>query len=381
MRKRISQKKQKLLSPSGKILRGMCIILLCCLLVRAVAETAEISEKSSDTSAGDIVFNYGIKLKKYSTTPLSVLALMSQSCLLRQNKDIPPCESEKSEQSEPSQEGVLYYHSNEKASENTVTDLTDVTENYEKADYLCSAAQIKVKNNPGLEFNVSELLSKKPDIIVSDDSPTLLIIHTHASEAYTPAGTDIYTESDPYRTEDRRYNVVALGDILTEALKSRGINVIHDRGIYDYPSYAGSYNRTYEAIKGYKEKYPSISMVIDLHRDASEVDGSLDYKTTFKNGDTTSSQVMLVVGSNASGLEHPGWEKNLQFAVHLQSALQSRYPGLARPISLSKNRYNQHATTGSLILEVGYCGNTLQEARNAVSLFADAAADVILNLK
>lgn len=358
----------------------MCIILLCCLLVKAVAETAE-NTAVPKSSAADAIISYGLELEEYLSLPLPVLALMAQSGFLRQSKDALNAEPTPQNKPTDTPQGVLYYHNSEKAAESSVKDFTYVTDLHENSDYLCSPSKIKIKNNAGLQFSIENLLSKKPEISVSKNAPSLLIIHTHASEAYTPDGKDIYAESDPYRTEDRRYNVVALGDILTENLKERGINVIHDRGIYDYPSYAGSYNRTYEAIESHLEKNPSISMVIDLHRDASEIDGSLDYKTTYRSGDITSSQVMLVVGSNASGLEHPNWEKNLQFAIHLQSALQSRYPGLARPISISKNRYNQHATIGSLILEVGYCGNTLEEARNAVSLFADAAADVILNLK
>ena len=380
MKRNLLRKRAKPFSPSKKLIRGMCIILLCCLLVKAVAETAE-NTAVPKSSAADAIISYGLELEEYLSLPLPVLALMAQSGFLRQNKDF--LNAEPTSQHEPTDtpQGVLYYHNSEKEAESSVKDFTHVTDLHENSDYLCSPSKIKIKNNAGLQFSIEKLLSKKPEISVSKNSPSLLIIHTHASEAYTPDGKDIYAESDPYRTEDRRYNVVALGDILTEELKERGINVIHDRGIYDYPSYAGSYNRTYEAIESHLEKNPSISMVIDLHRDASEIDGSLDYKTTYRSGDITSSQVMLVVGSNASGLEHPNWEKNLQFAIHLQSALQSRYPGLARPISISKNRYNQHATIGSLILEVGYCGNTLEEARNAVSLFADAAADVILNLK
>ena len=56
------------------------------------------------------------------------------------------------------------------------------------------------------------------------------------------------------------------------------------------------------------------------------------------------------------------------------------YPTLMRPVSVTSERYNQHLTTGSMILEVGSNGNTLREALNAVRLFAAAAGPALLEL-
>lgn len=81
------------------------------------------------------------------------------------------------------------------------------------------------------------------------------------------------------------------------------------------------------------------------------------------------SQVMLLVGTNASGLYHPYWEENLRLAVYLQDAVNAAHPTLMRPITLVNERYNQHLTRGSLIIEVGSSGNTLQEAIRAVRCF------------
>lgn len=85
------------------------------------------------------------------------------------------------------------------------------------------------------------------------------------------------------------------------------------------------------------------------------------------------SQVMLLVGTNASGLYHPYWEENLRLAVYLQDAVNAAHPTLMRPITLVNERYNQHLTRGSLIIEVGSSGNTLQEAIRAVRLFGESA--------
>ena len=126
--------------------------------------------------------------------------------------------------------------------------------------------------------------------------------------------------------------------------------------------------------KNLKEE-PNIKIVLDIHRDAMiDADGT-KYKTYAqidKNGEVLdSAQIMLVVGTNEGGMTHPEWEKNLSFAVKLQNVLNELYPGLMRPINLRQERFNQHATTGSLILEIGSSGNTLGEALTAIDLFAD----------
>ncbi len=263
----------------------------------------------------------------------------------------------------------------------TLASPKDVIETEIKPDssYLNSNG-IYVKNKTGYSLDLPALLNEPLNLSIDLKKPQILIVHTHGSEAYTPDGDDIYTESDPSRTEDTNYNVVRIGDELEKSLNKRGISVIHDRTLYDYPSYTGSYDRALEAINGHIEKNPDIKIVIDLHRDAFEDDSGNIYKTTADIDGVKSAQVMMVVGSDFSGLTHPDWKQNLKLALKLQSAANEKYPSLMRPISLSQYRYNQHATKGSLILEVGCNGNTLKEALNAINFFADSAADVFLSL-
>lgn len=247
------------------------------------------------------------------------------------------------------------------------------------SDLLTAGISGEIKDISGLNIDFSKYLS--PDVSLSTDysDVTVLIIHTHGSEAYKPEGTDIYVASDPSRTEDCNYNMIRVGNELTSILKSRGINVIHDTELYDYPSYNGSYTRSLESIVSYLESDSSIKVVIDLHRDAVS-DGDNPYKTTTTINGESSSQVMIIAGTNASGLWHPNWEENLKFALLLQGCMNIKYPSLARPLYISEYRYNQHATTGSLIVEVGYNGNTLKESLNAVTYFGDCMGDVITSL-
>ena len=235
---------------------------------------------------------------------------------------------------------------------------------------------LTLKNSSGIDIDVASLVAQGAPQTLSTDGPQVLIVHTHGSEAYTPDGTDNYTVTDTNRTEDKNYNVIRVGDELAEAYEAAGISVIHDREIYDYPSYTGSYNRSGASVEAYLAEYPSISIVIDLHRDALG-DGEVTYKTVAELDGTASSQLMMLVGTGSSGLYHPNWEQNLRLTLYLQQVLNAKYPTLARPISVVKERYNQHLSTGMFILEVGSSGNSLQEAITAVKLFADATAPAL----
>ena len=236
-----------------------------------------------------------------------------------------------------------------------------------------------LKNGTSYEPDASALLEAGPGLRLPAEGPQILIVHTHGSEAYTPAGLDLYDASDANRTQDPRYSVIRVGDELAQRLEEQGLRVLHDREVYDYPSYTGSYSRSGEAVQHYLEQYPGIAVVIDLHRDALGADGVV-YKTMAEEEGTVASQIMLLVGTDESGLEHPNWQQNLSLALYLQQAAASAHPTLMRPVSLVPQRYNQQLAPGSLLLEVGSSGNTLQEALAAIRLFADAVGPALLAL-
>ena len=213
---------------------------------------------------------------------------------------------------------------------------------------------------------------------LTPEEPQILILHTHGSEAYTPAGDADIVWSGNYRTTDSRYNVVAVGDAMAEVFAEAGISVLHDRTLYDYPSYNEAYDRSLAAIQSYLAQYPSIQFILDIHRDAIEDGEGNQYKVVSTiDGVGTSAQMTLVVGSDGSGLSHPNWMENLKLAVALQQDILTEYPTLMRPILLRNSRYNQHATTGSLLVEVGAAGNSPEEAALAGRLFAEHMVEVL----
>lgn len=203
------------------------------------------------------------------------------------------------------------------------------------------------------------------------EEPTVLILHTHTTESYTKQGED-YTESAAYRTTDERYNMVSIGDRLAELLEAQGIRVVHDRTMHDYPSYSGSYADARETAREYLSRYPQICLIIDLHRDAAEDAQGDQVAFTVQSGQTQAAQLLLVVGSNEGGLEHPNWEKNLALAAKLQVMLEKQSPGITRGVCLSTQRYNQDLSVGALLVEVGAAGNTHAQALASMDALAQS---------
>ena len=221
-----------------------------------------------------------------------------------------------------------------------------------------------------------------PEVTVAlpEEGPQVLIVHTHGSEAYTPDGTDTYVATGECRTTDTEKSVVRVGDEIAKVLTEMGLTVVHDTELYDYPEYNGAYDRSLAAVENWLEQYPTIQVVLDVHRDALiGSDGTVYKPITTINGEKCA-QVMLVMGSNAL-YDHPNWLENLALAVQVQKEMNTLWPTLARPIGLRENRYNQQTAPGAMLVEVGSHGNTLQEALAAARMFARALGAVLLEYK
>jgi stage II sporulation protein P len=180
------------------------------------------------------------------------------------------------------------------------------------------------------------------------------------------------------RTSDINKNVVLAGAALKDKLQEYNIPVIHSLKIHDAVSYRDSYSRALETIQEYISKYPSIRYIIDLHRDSMIADSGEKYKPTIKIDGADTAQVMIVTGTDSGGASHQNWRDNLAFTAYFQQKMNSKYPMLARPINLRAARFNQHITTGSIILEIGSCGSTFGEALRAAELVGECLAELIL---
>ena len=220
-----------------------------------------------------------------------------------------------------------------------------------------------------------------PNFTVSDtDEPLVLIYHTHTTESFEPFVRDKYDSSFNYRTTDSTKNVVMVGDAIQAELEAQGIGVIHATDIHDYPSYNGSYARSRETIVPILEKYPSIKVVLDIHRDAISGEGYA-YQPFVDIDGREASQIMIISGCDDGTLGMPNYMENFHFACCLQSKLESDHEGLTRPILFDYRHYNQDLTNGSLLIEIGSHGNTLQQSQFSGQLLGRSLGELLNSMK
>ncbi len=207
--------------------------------------------------------------------------------------------------------------------------------------------------------------------------PLVLIFHTHTSEAYLLSDTGVYYEGYATRSADPAQSVVRVGEAICEVLNSRGIGCVHDTEIYD-DTYEGAYARSREKVLEYLRQYPSIRIVLDVHRDAIRLSDTVLCKPTAVINGKKAAQVMIITGVEEGPVtDFPNWEQNLRFALALQQTSQDLHEGLMKPVYFCRRRYNMDVTPCSLLLEFGSDGNTLAEAVYAGTLFGEALSQFI----
>jgi stage II sporulation protein P len=214
----------------------------------------------------------------------------------------------------------------------------------------------------------------RPEYAVGAQGPQILIYHTHTQEAYRPTEEDAYVESGSWRTHDEDHSVVAVGEILKKELERRGFTVIHDTTDHEPPKLSTSYSRSLLTMLEYQQRYPTLHVFIDLHRDASS--DAEDYVII---GGEECARMMFVVGTgeNYKGDEKPNYESNFKLAQALTDEMNAICGGIMRPIRVKPGRYNQQVSDMCLLIEIGHNANTLEQAKNAVRYFAKALSRVV----
>jgi|GEM_PF-2886032 len=255
----------------------------------------------------------------------------------------------------------------------SITFEEDVGNSDQENNPVVTNGKIKVVNETNYAIDIDKLLKEPLKLNTSKTGPHILIYHTHTTESFLKTLED---KSAPSRSLDNRYNVVRVGEALTKNLKKYNINVLHNKTVHD-KDYNSSYVKSLETLTSYVKKYPSLSMTIDLHRDAA---GNDKLRVAKKINGQDCAQIMFVIGTD-SKLDNPKWRENLKLALKIQSRLNEIAPGIAKPTYISKNRYNQHLTNGSVIIEIGGDGNTITECIRSTNYLAQAINDVILKGK
>ena len=245
-----------------------------------------------------------------------------------------------------------------------------ITNNPIAEKYNVEYGKVKIKNQTDYELT-EEML--KPDITI--DNKNILLFHTHSCESYTSSEKYPYTQTGNFRTTDLNFTVTRVGTELENMLKEYNYNVMHNTDYHDYPAYNGSYTRSLSTVEKILETNKA-DIIMDVHRDA--VGSRSDYAPTVKIGESDeAAQIMFVVGTDNGGLWHPNWNQNLKFAIKIQEKAEELYPGLFKPIMLTKSRYNQHTGKYASIIEVGATGNTLEQCLTSMKYLAKVMSEVI----
>lgn len=234
-----------------------------------------------------------------------------------------------------------------------------------------------LRNNTGVDTDyLLDQCEREPNVDIHiDDEPLVLIMHTHTTECYEDSAKETYSTNDEQRSTDLSKTVVAVGEVIANKLEEAGIGVIHDVVMHDYPNYNGAYDRSSERVEEILAEYPSIQIVLDVHRDAIESDG-VRYAPVAEIDGKSCAQVMIICGN----VNVPQYRYNLRFASRLQSKMETLYPGLTRPLLFSERNYNQDLTKNSFLIEMGSNSNSLDEALYAGELVGVALAELIMEL-
>lgn len=260
-----------------------------------------------------------------------------------------------------------------------VYDGTIVEKTFTDYQATDSFENIHVRNvTADSEIDIESIVKTGCTLPVEDYSePVVLIYHTHTTESYVMTDNGKFSTDYPTRSDDENINMVRVGDEITAVLEAEGIGVIHDRNIYDM-SYNGAYDKSRQGIEKILEKYPSVVITLDIHRDAIYYDDYTRVKPVAEINSEKAAQLMIIAGAEGGNVSSfPDWEKNLAFAVNLQKYANNKYANIMKPIYFCNRKYNMDLTPYSLLIEVGTDVNTLREAAYSGRLLGDVLADYI----
>lgn len=351
-------------------------------IMKAASASAGITMGDYDT----FIFNgqsdaIRMNTQKYNTPEFEKLSLSRQSAW---DIDMAPQELEtptaKIYQPSPSEDvlNAIPYPVNLTGNDGVIEEYHYDTYTGEQYIDLDNGGQVRncTSLSNDLLYNESQ---KSFDFRLDPDSsePQILIYHTHATESFELSEKNYYDSSFSCKTTDPEKSIIAVGNKICEQLDKAGIPYVHDTLVHDYPSYDGSYQSSRETVQEILAKYPSIKIALDIHRDGIERDDGTRLAPVTEINGKKAAQIMIISGCDDGTMDMPDYLKNFHFASFLQSKLENSYNGLTRPILFDYRFYNQDLTTGSLLIEVGSHGNTLDQVKYSGELIGKELAEII----
>ncbi len=222
-------------------------------------------------------------------------------------------------------------------------------------------------------------LGKAFSVEVGSDEPQVLIYHTHTTESFELTDKDWYDSRFYGKTTEPDKNITAVGDEICRELEAAGITVIHDTLVHDYPSYDAAYDSSRETVTQLLAQYPSIKAAIDIHRDGIETADGVRIAPVCDTPEGEAAQIMIISGCDDGTMGMPEYMLNFRFACQFQTNAEAMFGGLTRPILFDYRHYNQDLTHGSLLVEVGSHGNTLEQVKLSGRLLGRALAKTLIS--
>lgn len=220
-------------------------------------------------------------------------------------------------------------------------------------------------------MSAEKFLTMDLSIEKNPEEPQILIYHTHSQEEFADY------------PENKDATIIGVGTYLADLLEGQGYKVIHDTSVYDVRDgkldRSQAYTYALEGITAILQKYPSIEVVLDIHRDGvaeetklvTEVNGKPTAKIMFFNGTSQTPDGPIEY------LPNPNRDANMAFSFQMQLLASEQYPDYTRKIYLKGLRYNQHVRARTALIEVGAQTNTYAEVLNAMEPLADLLSQVL----
>lgn len=194
------------------------------------------------------------------------------------------------------------------------------------------------------------------------EEPKVYIYNTHQLENYSASNFEDYNITP---------NVLMASYMLKEKLNKKNIpTIVETSNINDFLNLNGwDYSNSYKASRFYiidtLNQYKNIDLLIDLHRDAITKD-----KSTAEINGKKYAKILFVVG-----LEHAGYEGNLELANKLNSLIKEKYPKITRGVITKKGTgvngiYNQDLSPKSVLIECGGKENSIDEVMNTIEILS-----------
>lgn len=221
--------------------------------------------------------------------------------------------------------------------------------------------------------NINYVGLQSRNINLTKSSDKVLIYTTHTSESFKNSDRFKFDYSGTYRTRESKYNMLSVASILNERLIDKGISTVFNTTPHDYTSYTNAYTNSRKTIKNELDKNSRFGIAIDVHRDAY---GDLNSSPSVLINGVKVAQVMIVLGIGTSGYENIHWESNISLALNIMREGNAMYKGLFRPLLIRNSKYNQDLNKGSILVEIGATGNTLEEVYYAARCFANVIAKI-----